>query len=74
MSALTIETPFRLGDCGCVLETGDEGRPLFVPCLAHNAPAMCAVVMRQAGLDVRCPRPAVVGYAGRCKRHGGGAK
>lgn len=28
-------TPLKLADCGCVLETGDEGRPLFVPCRLH---------------------------------------
>lgn len=36
MTTLTVTTPYTLGDCGCILETGDEGRPLFVPCGSHK--------------------------------------
>lgn len=34
---LNLQTPHTLADCGCSLETGDAGRPLFVPCQLHRA-------------------------------------
>lgn len=37
MGLLTVKTPLKLADCGCLLETGDEGRPLFVECGDHTA-------------------------------------
>jgi hypothetical protein len=42
MATLTVETPLQLDECGCTLETGDGGRPLFIPCRAHGVAARLA--------------------------------
>ena len=68
MSTLTLQTPYTLGPCGCLLETGDRDQPLFVPCRTHTAtevatPATSRVTRPRAGAQLQ--------IAGGCRAHGG---